>query len=200
MMVFDRQGLPCRVRGWTILRWSAPPPFSATVSNTSQPVMTLRKVRRNRIASLDETRATGTRRHAASGIYQGLRLWIRRWRVPAGQRHPRLQEAVSERSCPPPPPRPPREGCLRTRPRRRSPVLELELAARVQLRTITGAILAGIPSSGYTDRAQIPSKHLVGGSNPSRGTILDLNSTTHCAAASGAGQRSTRRWLQRANA
>src|SRR4030088_2071259 len=44
---------------------------------------------------------------------------------------------------------------------------------RVQLSTITEAILAGIPSWGYTDKGQIPSKHLVGGSNPSRGTILD---------------------------
>jgi hypothetical protein len=70
-----------------------------------------------------------------------------------------------------------REGCLRTRPRRRSPVLELELAARVQLRTITGAILAGIPSSGYTDRGRIPSKHKVGGSNPSRGATPKLSPT-----------------------
>jgi hypothetical protein len=41
---------------------------------------------------------------------------------------------------------------------------------QLQTRTIIRVILAGIPSSGYTDRGQIPSKHLAGGSNPSRGT------------------------------
>jgi hypothetical protein len=83
---------------------------------------------------------------------------------------------------------------------RRQPISAATRRPRIQLRTIIEAILAGIPSWGYTGRSKIPSKHKVGGSNPSRGTILDLNSTTHCAAASGAGQRSTRRWLQRANA
>jgi hypothetical protein len=44
----------------------------------------------------------------------------------------------------------------------------------VQLRTITEPILAGVPSWAYTDRGQIPSKHKVGGSNPSRGTSVQL--------------------------
>jgi hypothetical protein len=39
----------------------------------------------------------------------------------------------------------------------------------LQTHSIIRSILAGIPSSGYSARAQIPSKHKVGGSNPSRG-------------------------------
>ena len=49
---------------------------------------------------------------------------------------------------------------------------------RIQLQTqpIIRWILAGIPSWGYTDKGQIPSKHTDGGSNPSRGTIASSNS------------------------
>ena len=42
----------------------------------------------------------------------------------------------------------------------------------LQTHSIIRSILAGISSSGYTDEGQIPSKHKVGGSNPSRGATL----------------------------
>jgi hypothetical protein len=65
----------------------------------------------------------------------------------------------------------------------------------LQTQPIIRPILAGVPSWGYTDKGQIPSKHTDGGSNPSRGTsVLSQDIVDTCRKTFWTGQRPPRGW------